>query len=1307
MPSPRAGLKRLVVFGVAAAVLASLLGAAPAAAQVSVFGDVDESAYYAVPVAELAALGVFAGTECDEGFCPDAPIDRKTMAVWTVSVVTGQDPPPVSGARFEDVDADSFYAPFVERMADLGITQGCGDGTNFCPDKTVTRAQMAVFLSRAYSLAAGPDPGFGDVAADAWYASEVASLAASGITHGCGDGTDFCPDQATTRAQMATFLWRAEQRSDDTDGVEVPGDGTAVTVPRGGSFTAELEQVSVDAPAGTLSGQAHVSLSETSVGTSAVPEGEELATAPLALQVTGAEIIRPLTLRFRVDTSSLTPTGVVPAWYSSELGSWVPLDAQSVVIGDGVVTVTANLADTRPVSAATALGPTLYAGAGPLNGPVDAVAHALIAPVVVVGLIFVVTAAAVGVAALTSDVVHDALKRFFGLVASEPVCRGGLPEWVDSLSDSEGSLSGGRARLFSCGESAGDDLVVKVVNNRNYGIEFDAASGMTPVELAGGPLPLSGLDLLVKETAEEVIGGSYLWPLSNSQFQLREQSRDWSGKWRPTGTTAIVDGIRVAIDLLKIAIPGLSLAEVTQQKLLVCVKNLLRQGVKILKGSFNIWNFEDWRAVLTDVARCFVATGGDNSEQANKAREGLKEVNKALRWVSTASSVAKWALTAADAIKDSRRDRAWIRVSVPDDDQDGITDDCDSDRGNDGVTDDPVGRPDLDTDGITDDCDDDRDGDQILDRCESDRNNDGILDRYARDRDNDGILDYDGCDTDIGFSVVGDSRFSAVSAGFFHSCALSTDGTIRCWGYNTDGQADSPDGQFSAVSAGWLHTCALQDLSIDCWGNNDHGQTQVPVGAYTAVSAGSYHSCGLETSGAIRCWGSNSHGQSDAPSGRFTAVSAGDNVSCGVTSDRAVSCWGGAADWSDTTAGPFNAVAAGGTNSCALRTDSTITCRLNAGPFLDAQPEQPVGTFSALSVNESHGCGLATNKTITCWGSNPYGRTDAPQGTYISVSAGYEHSCAVRTDGTITCWGRRISYEQEATATQQEPEPQPGTPELNAAMDGGGLISAGASEWCGLGTDGTITCWPYNYFPGVQAKTLQGTYLSVSAGDHHFCAVRTDNTITCWDTTGLRQDLSNRHGETDAPEGAFTAVAAGSGHSCGLRTDGTITCWGYNPDGLNDAPSGAFNAVTAGSVLSCGLRTDGAITCWGHNPDGRTDAPQGTHVSVSAGYGHACAVRTDNTITCWGNNDDGQTDAPSGAFSAATAAARHSCGLRTDGTISCWGYNGDGQTDAPSGAFSAVTASDGTSCGLRTDGAITCWGWGVVRQRTWSLHRLG
>ena len=185
---------------VAVAVVAAAVGAVAAGAslgsaltQPGGFGDVSEDAYYSVPVASLAERGVFDGTECEEGFCPAVAVDRKTMAVWTVRVFDGEDPPAVSESRFDDVDAASFYALFIERMAELEVTKGCGDGSGFCPDRSVSRAQMAAFLSRAYKLPEGPDSGFSDVPDDAWYAVEVAKLAASRITVGCGDGTMFCP----------------------------------------------------------------------------------------------------------------------------------------------------------------------------------------------------------------------------------------------------------------------------------------------------------------------------------------------------------------------------------------------------------------------------------------------------------------------------------------------------------------------------------------------------------------------------------------------------------------------------------------------------------------------------------------------------------------------------------------------------------------------------------------------------------------------------------------------------------------------------------------------------------------------------------------------------------------------------------------------------------------------------------------------------------------------------------------------------------------------------------------------------------
>ena len=112
----------------------------------------------------------------------------------------------------------SYWANnFVERLAKAGVTGGCGTGI-YCPDSTVTRAQMAVFLLKGIHGSSytppsvGVSTGFGDVAIDYWAAAWIKQLAAEGVTSGCGGG-NYCPDSVVTRAQMAIFLLKAKNGS--------------------------------------------------------------------------------------------------------------------------------------------------------------------------------------------------------------------------------------------------------------------------------------------------------------------------------------------------------------------------------------------------------------------------------------------------------------------------------------------------------------------------------------------------------------------------------------------------------------------------------------------------------------------------------------------------------------------------------------------------------------------------------------------------------------------------------------------------------------------------------------------------------------------------------------------------------------------------------------------------------------------------------------------------------------------------------------------------------------------------------------
>ncbi|MCY4622337.1 MAG: D-alanyl-D-alanine carboxypeptidase [bacterium] len=159
----------------------------------------------------LAERGIFDGTECAEDrICPDQAIKRRTVAVWLVRTLDGEDPPAVGGTGFGDVDGDSWWMPHVERLATLQITKGCvANPPLFCPDDSVTRGEMASFLTRSFGLKPAPPAGFIDTGGGT-HEGAIDALYAAGVTVGCDtDPLRFCPAQPVTRAEMATFIARA------------------------------------------------------------------------------------------------------------------------------------------------------------------------------------------------------------------------------------------------------------------------------------------------------------------------------------------------------------------------------------------------------------------------------------------------------------------------------------------------------------------------------------------------------------------------------------------------------------------------------------------------------------------------------------------------------------------------------------------------------------------------------------------------------------------------------------------------------------------------------------------------------------------------------------------------------------------------------------------------------------------------------------------------------------------------------------------------------------------------------------------
>jgi len=159
----------------------------------------------------LADTGITKGCNppVNDRFCPDASVTRGEMAAFLTRALGLTD---TGGVSFADTGG-SVFATDIARLANAGITRGCNPPTNdrFCPDDPITRGQMAAFLVRAFGLTDTGGISFVDTGGSV-FATDIARLANAGITRGCNPPTNdrFCPDDSVTRGQMAAFLHRAE-----------------------------------------------------------------------------------------------------------------------------------------------------------------------------------------------------------------------------------------------------------------------------------------------------------------------------------------------------------------------------------------------------------------------------------------------------------------------------------------------------------------------------------------------------------------------------------------------------------------------------------------------------------------------------------------------------------------------------------------------------------------------------------------------------------------------------------------------------------------------------------------------------------------------------------------------------------------------------------------------------------------------------------------------------------------------------------------------------------------------------------------
>ncbi len=442
-------------------------------------------------------------------------------------------------------------------------------------------------------------------------------------------------------------------------------------------------------------------------------------------------------------------------------------------------------------------------------------------------------------------------------------------------------------------------------------------------------------------------------------------------------------------------------------------------------------------------------------------------------------------------------------------------------------------------------CDDGNtvDGDGCSATCASDETcGNRVLD--AGEACDDGnAVDGDGCSRLCTFGVL-----PVISAGLVHSCALLNRGGLKCWGGNTFGQLGLGDtnnrgdrgsemgsllpavklgtGRVAvAVAAGNEHTCALlSDGGVKCWGRNNYGQLgfndvanannwgdgpnemgddlpDVELGTNRtalSISAGEAHTCAVLDNFSIKCWGRNSHGQlglGDADhrgdsvdemgdalpevslgSGRTAlAVRAGAFHTCALLDDNSVKCWGrntdgelgqGDASWRGDGSDEM------GDNLLAVNLGTGLSVR-------------------SLEVDGGHACVILNTGALKCWGANAQGElgygdannwgtsitemgdnlSSVKLGTGRTVKAvvvGDYHSCALLDDDTVKCWGGNSSGQLGLGDTD------------NRGDDIGEMASLSEVEL------------------GNVSETERLTVVALMAGEAHTCALFAGETLKCW-----------------------------------------------------------------------------------------------------------------------------------------------------------------------------------------------------------------
>ncbi|MGA9519827.1 MAG: hypothetical protein WBV82_00100 [Myxococcaceae bacterium] len=350
----------------------------------------------------------------------------------------------------------------------------------------------------------------------------------------------------------------------------------------------------------------------------------------------------------------------------------------------------------------------------------------------------------------------------------------------------------------------------------------------------------------------------------------------------------------------------------------------------------------------------------------------------------------------------------------------------------------------------------------------------------------DGGAEPDG-GSDVDAGVTEDAGPASVAVGHAHTCALTAAGGVKCWGSNDVGQLGTGTNPPSlqpadvigltsgvvSVSAGAQFTCALTSAGgVKCWGYNDAGRLgdgsttnrREPVdvvGLSTGVRqliTGWAHACALTAAGGVKCWGQNLDGEL----GDGTEVSRFEPV-----------------DVIGLTSGVVQ-VTARGTHTCALSVGGGVKCwganavgQVGDGTRDERTAPVDVNGLSSgveqISAGTVHTCALLSEGGVKCWGHNTFGQlgNGANTNSLVPVDAvnlpteiaqlalGGHHTCVLTAAGGAKCWGFNHSGQLGDGSTTDRSQPV----DVSGLTSGVTQLAPGVSHGCARMIDGGVKCW--------------------------------------------------------------------------------------------------------------------------------------------------------------------------------------------------------------------------------------------------------